>query len=356
MKKFCVANWRWRIVFIRIAAQENFEELKRSCIWGGGKYWNITRTNGLFWRFENLLRSWLTEQLWQYLFPHQTLITSISMKPSCEIGMLRNTRDGLSIPGRVFDCWHARRDPDELYKCFKKFGDIFGYSENRRNWEKWERRTIAVNTFILFLGTSKTKSLNGGKRPKFMTNHAGGVGTCTQGMTIPSYLSSEMHLQKFPDQTKFQSWIVNFRAEVYPKARKKRKGAKFLHRAGDGRMFSVEDNWVFVQMETFCNYILHTHATWRRETVWKEVGDAKRYHLEQVSSSLPKVKEQTDEKAWRVQRPVPRQKLKIPCLWLTRWKRSTCNYRHHPVCRGYKSGNRCICGIRCLYRHADGEK
>ena len=33
-----------------------------------------------------------------------------------------------------------------------------------------------------------------------MTNHAVGVGICTQGMTIPSYLSSEMHLQKFPDQ------------------------------------------------------------------------------------------------------------------------------------------------------------
>ena len=31
-----------------------------------------------------------------------------------------------------------------------------------------------------------------------MTNHAAGIGTCVQGMTIPSYLSSEMHLQKNP--------------------------------------------------------------------------------------------------------------------------------------------------------------
>ena len=53
-----------------------------------------------------------------------------------------------------------------------------------------------------------------------MTNHALGIGTCTQsGMTIPSYLSSEMHPQKFPDQTKFQSRIVNFRAEVCAKAK-----------------------------------------------------------------------------------------------------------------------------------------
>ena len=269
--------------------------------------------------------------------------------------MLRNTRDGLSIPENVFDCWHARRDPDEFFKWFKKFGDIIGYSENRRNWEKWERRTIAVNTFILFLGTSKTKGLNGGKRPKFMTNHAAGVGTCTQGMTIPSYLSSEMHLQKFPDQTKFQSWIVNFRAEVYPKARKKRKGAKFLHRAGDWRMFSVEDNWVFVQMETFCNY--STHACHR--TPWNCVErSGRRKKISPGTSILFSAKsEGTDwRKSLKSLRPVPRQKLKIPCLWLTRWKRSTCNYRHHPVCRGYKSGNRCICGIRCLYRHADGEK
>ena len=28
--------------------------------------------------------------------------------------------------------------------------------------------------------------------------------------------------------------------------------------------------------------------------------------------------------------------------------RSSCNYRHHPMCRGYKSGNRCIYGHRCL--------
>ena len=72
-ENICVANWRWRIVFTRIAAQENFEELKGSCIYGGGKYWKITRTIGIFWRFENLLRSWLTEQLWQYLVLHQTL-------------------------------------------------------------------------------------------------------------------------------------------------------------------------------------------------------------------------------------------------------------------------------------------
>ena len=44
-----------------------------------------------------------------------------------------------------------------------------------------------------------------------------------------------------------------------------------------------------------CNY-LPTHGMGRRKTMWKEVGDAKRSHLEQVSSPVPKVKEQTDVK------------------------------------------------------------
>ena len=38
-------------------------------------------------------------------------------------------------------------------------------------------------------------------------------------MTIPSYFTSEMHQQKFPDQTEFQSWIVNFQVEVCTKAK-----------------------------------------------------------------------------------------------------------------------------------------
>ena len=48
-----------------------------------------------------------------------------------------------------------------------------------------------------------------------LTNHAAGTGTCSQSrMTIPSYLSPEMHVGKFPDHTEFQIWIVNFRTEV----------------------------------------------------------------------------------------------------------------------------------------------
>ena len=64
-------------------------------------------------------------------------------------------------------------------------------------------------------------SLDGGNCLSSMTNnHAAGIGTCTQsGMTIPSYLSSEMHLGNFLDHTEFQSWRVNFRTEVCSKAK-----------------------------------------------------------------------------------------------------------------------------------------
>ena len=122
----------------------------------------------------------------------------------------------------------------------------------------------------------------------FVTNHAVGVGTCIQGMKIPKYLSSEMHLQNFSDHTKFQSWMVNFRAEVYAKARNKRKGAKLLRRAEDWKMD-------IVHMDT-CAIFLLTHATGRRETVERSGQPPRRSHLEQVSSSVPKVKKQTDVK------------------------------------------------------------
>ena len=52
-----------------------------------------------------------------------------------------------------------------------------------------------------------------------VTNHAVGIGTCAQSMTIPIYLPSEMHLQKFTDLREFQSWILNFQVEVCAKSK-----------------------------------------------------------------------------------------------------------------------------------------
>ena len=91
-----------------------------------------------------LLRSWLTEQLWRTYVPHQALITSSSRKPSREVGMPRNTRDNMSRK-RFWSSTCPTRSW-RITQWFKKFGD----SENRRNWEQWQRRTIAINSLHCF--------------------------------------------------------------------------------------------------------------------------------------------------------------------------------------------------------------
>ena len=77
----------------------------------------------------------------------------------------------------------------------------------------------------------------------------------------------------------------------------------------------------------------------------------------QASSSVPTGKGQTDVKSSTSRKASPATKAIIPCPRGARCKRSSCDFRHHPpVCRDYKSGNRCIYGNNCFYRHADGEK
>ena len=84
----------------------------------------------------------------------------------------RNTRE--NIPGNVFDRQHAQRDSDELHNDLEQFGDITGDSENRRNWEKTDRRTIANNTFTLFFDKSKESLDERNTCLMCMTNHAAG--------------------------------------------------------------------------------------------------------------------------------------------------------------------------------------
>ena len=65
-------------------------------------------------------------------------------------------------------------------------------------------------------------------------------------------------------------------------------------------------------------------------------------------------KGQIDDKRSTSLEASPATRAKIPCLWMIRCKRSLCDYRHPPVCRNYKSANKCIHGYSGLYRHADG--
>ena len=90
----------------------------------------------------------------------------------------------------------------------------------------------------------------------------------------------------------------------------------------------------FVQMETI--------AIFRTRMPRDAVRLCGKKWKTQEKSHPEQVRKWRNGLTWKTQtvwRPVLRLELKkIPCLWLTRWKRLSCNYRHHPVCRVYKSG------------------
>ena len=85
--------------------------------------------------------------------------------------------------------------------------------------------------------------------------------------------------------------------------------------------------------------------------MWKEVKDARKSHPEQVSSSGPEVKERTDVKNSNSLKASPATRVKKKFL-VYGWQDE--KDRHViigiiPCVVGYKSGNRCICGIRCFF-------
>ena len=150
---------------------------------------------------------------------------------------------------------------------------------------------------------------------------------------------------------KFQSWTVNFRAQVCGKARnKKGKCEKTL--APSGRLKNVFSGRQvgLVQEETLV--VLCTLMP--RETVRTTRDEEER--RKKFSPRASKWRNRLTEKLEQSKGPVLGVELQIPSLLRARWKRSSCDSRQHPVCRGYKSGNRCIHGYRCLHRPADGKK
>ena len=153
----------WRVENTLLSGRKYWKTTKIGIIFYAG-WWGITYSESI------LPRSWLTEQLWRPTFI-KLLLPRVCREPRREVGMPRNTREDMRYSWKRFWLSTCSTRSWWITQWFKEFGDIIGHSENRRNWGKWERRTIAVNTFILFLGKSKTKSLDGGKRPLFMTRH-----------------------------------------------------------------------------------------------------------------------------------------------------------------------------------------
>ena len=146
---------------------------------------------------------------------HQALITRSSRKPSRESRTHRNTRENMSIPGNVFDRQPARRVPEELHNDSRNLATSSGIQRREGIEKSGSEEPLQPKPLPCFSGRAREKKLDDRNRLMSMTNSAAGIGTCTQsGMTIPSFPSSEMHLCRFPDQTEFQSWIVNFQAGV----------------------------------------------------------------------------------------------------------------------------------------------
>ena len=148
---------------------------------------------------------------------------------------------------------------------------------------------------------------------------------------------------------------MKHRAEVCAKALNKRKGRKILALSGRLKNVFSRRQLGLVQEETLVAFYTRmpretVRTTWNEVEIRKKFSSGSKHRLQ-----YRKWKTQTDEKAWTVWRPALWLKLKITCLWWARWKISSCDYRHHPVCRGYKSGNRCIHGYRCPCRQADGK-
>ena len=202
-ENICVANWRWRTVFTRNATQDvanNLKELKRTCIQEANtsiqqrlKEFLMqddkkSRTVSLFFYDLDILSS---NDVLTFLIKLLLLRVRESRAAKLEC---REIHETIWVFQETFQIVNML---DEIV-MIQKIGGIIGDYENRRNWEKWKRRTSAVNTFILFLGKSKTKRSRRWKASNVYERPYRGYWSCIQGMTIPSYLSLEMHLQKNP--------------------------------------------------------------------------------------------------------------------------------------------------------------
>ena len=68
------------------------------------------------------------------------------------------------------------------------------------------------------------------------------------------------------------------------------------------------------------------------------------------------MKEQTDVQCSHTRGASPDKRTRIPCVWVAKCNRSSCGFRHPPVCVNYKSEIGCSYGKRCQYRHVDAEE
>ena len=148
---------------------------------------------------------------------------------------------------------------------------------------------------------------------------------------------------------------MNFWAEVCAEARSKRKRANNLTLSGRLKNVFSGKQLGLVQEETLV--VFYTRMP--RETVrttWNEAKTRKKFSsISKHPLQYRRWKTQTDGKSLNSPNASPVTEAENSLTMVDKMKISSCYYRHHPVCRGYESGNRCIHGYRCLRRQADGK-
>ena len=146
--------------------------------------------------------------------PSQPLnIPSPRGMPCRDSGLPRDTRNIMGTSGNVFESLPAREGPflalfensrnEVPSSCGLGPGNNGNIMEHGRGLKRVpQSSSIPTPRFNQGIGT-----LN----PLYHTG-----GTCSQNgvMDYPRYQISELHLGKFPDSFKFQSWKVNFKTEV----------------------------------------------------------------------------------------------------------------------------------------------
>ena len=130
------------------------------------------------------------------------------------------------IHGRIwvfFDTFltrHARRDSDEFHNDSRSLAISLALLRTEGIGNGGSERTIAISTFTFLFSESEEKKPGRQKISCVCDWPCRGYWDLySSGMTIPSDLPSEIHLQKFADKEEFQSWIVNFHVEVCAKAK-----------------------------------------------------------------------------------------------------------------------------------------
>ena len=143
------------------------------------------------------------------------------------------------------------------------------------------------------------------------------IGTCTRGMINPSHLSSEMHLQKNSlTKRNFKAGSWSSEQKFAQRRRSSRSSVESKKERGNiltpnGRLEKIFIGRLsgLVPEETSVDF--YTRMPRDAVRLWKEVGDVRRSHPEQTSSSVPKVKEQTDVKSSNSLRASPATGVKM---------------------------------------------